>query len=68
MGLEIIFLIVAIVTLLTALMVVTTPNLVHAALYLVLTLFGVAWQPHYLLKTDSELLELPAYEAHIAQA
>jgi len=33
-----------------------------------LTLFGVAWQPHYLLKTDSELLELPAYEAHIAQA
>jgi NADH-quinone oxidoreductase subunit J len=42
MGLEIIFLIVAIVTLLTALMVVTTPNLVHAALYLVLTLFGVA--------------------------
>jgi NADH-quinone oxidoreductase subunit J len=42
MGFEIIFLIVAIVTLLAALMVVTTPNLVHAALWLVLTLFGVA--------------------------
>ena len=42
MGLEIIFLIVAGVTLATALLVVTTPNLVHAALWLILTLFGVA--------------------------
>jgi NADH-quinone oxidoreductase subunit J len=41
-ALEIIFLIVAIVTLLAALMVVTTPKLVHAALWLVLALFGVA--------------------------
>lgn len=41
-GLEIIFLIVAVVTMLAALMVVTTPNLVHAALWLILTLFGVA--------------------------
>ncbi len=41
-GLEIIFLIVAGVTLLASLFVVTTPNLVHAALWLILALFGVA--------------------------
>ncbi|MBC8508384.1 MAG: NADH-quinone oxidoreductase subunit J [Anaerolineales bacterium] len=41
-GVEIIFIIVAIVTLLAALFVVTTPNLVHAALWLILALFGVA--------------------------
>jgi len=41
-GLEIIFLVVAVVTLLAALLVVTTPNLVHAALWLILALFGVA--------------------------
>ncbi|MBL7161945.1 MAG: NADH-quinone oxidoreductase subunit J [Anaerolineales bacterium] len=39
---EILFLIIAVVTLLAALFVVTTPNLVHAALWLILTLFGVA--------------------------
>ncbi len=39
---QIIFLIVAIVTLGSALMVVTSRNLVHAALWLVSTLFGVA--------------------------
>lgn len=41
-GLDIIFLIVAIVTLIAAFLVVTTRNLVHAALWLILTLFGVA--------------------------
>lgn len=41
-GLEIIFLITAVVTLFAALQVVTTRNLVHAALWLVLALFGVA--------------------------
>ena len=41
-GEQIIFLIVAAVTLFSALMVVTTKNLVHAALWLVATLFGVA--------------------------
>ncbi len=41
-GQQIIFLIVAIVTLGSALMVVTSRNLVHAALWLVSTLFGVA--------------------------
>lgn len=41
-GVEIIFLVIAVVTLLAALFVVTTPNLVHAALWLILTLFGVA--------------------------
>lgn len=41
-GLEIIFLITMVVTLFAALQVVTVPNLVHAALWLILTLFGVA--------------------------
>jgi len=41
-GLDIVFLITAIVTLVSALQVVTTPKLVHAALWLVATLFGVA--------------------------
>jgi NADH-quinone oxidoreductase subunit J len=41
-ALQIIFLIVAVVTLGGAFMVVTVRNLVHAALWLVLTLFGVA--------------------------
>jgi NADH-quinone oxidoreductase subunit J len=39
---QIVFIIVAAATLGAALMVVTTRNLVHAALYLVLALFGVA--------------------------
>jgi len=41
-GEQIIFLIVALFTLGSALMVVTTRNLIHAALWLVSTLFGVA--------------------------
>ena len=41
-GMEIIFLVVALVTLYAALEVVTTNNLVHAALWLIVTLFGVA--------------------------
>ena len=41
-GEQIIFLIVAAVTLFSGLMVVTTKNLIHAALWLVATLFGVA--------------------------
>ena len=41
-GEQIIFLIVGAVTLLSALMVVTSRDLVHAALWLVATLFGVA--------------------------
>ncbi len=40
--LQIIFLIVAVITLGGAIMVVTTLNMVHAALWLVLSLFGVA--------------------------
>jgi NADH-quinone oxidoreductase subunit J len=39
---SIVFLIVAVTTLLTALLVVTSRNLVHSALWLVATLFGVA--------------------------
>lgn len=41
-GLDIVFLITAVLTLVAALQVVTTPKLVHAALWLVATLFGVA--------------------------
>jgi NADH-quinone oxidoreductase subunit J len=41
-GLDIIFLIIAFVTLVAAFQVVTASNLVHAALWLILTLFGVA--------------------------
>jgi len=41
-GLEIVFLIVALITLYAALEVVTTNNMVHAALWLIITLLGVA--------------------------
>lgn len=41
-GFEIIFLLIAALTLFSALMVVTTPNMVRAALWLILALFGVA--------------------------
>jgi len=41
-GLEIIFLLVALITLYAALEVVTTKNLIHAALWLIVTLLGVA--------------------------
>lgn len=41
-GLEIIFIFLAIVTLSSAFMVVTDKNLVHAALWLILSLFGIA--------------------------
>jgi NADH-quinone oxidoreductase subunit J len=40
--LQILFIVGAAITLLAALMVVTVKNLVHAAFYLILTLFGVA--------------------------
>jgi NADH-quinone oxidoreductase subunit J len=41
-GYEVIFLITALATFAAALMVVTIPNLVHAALWLIVALFGVA--------------------------
>jgi len=41
-GLDILFIIFAVVSLISALMVVTAKNLVHAALWLILALFGVA--------------------------
>jgi NADH-quinone oxidoreductase subunit J len=41
-ALQIIFLITAVVTLGSALMVVTSRNLIHSALWLILSLFGVA--------------------------
>ena len=41
-AMQIIFLITAVVSLFAAFRVVTTPNMVHAALWLIVTLFGVA--------------------------
>lgn len=41
-GIEIVFMIVALITLYAALEVVTTNNLIHAALWLIVTLLGVA--------------------------
>jgi len=41
-GVELIFILIAVITLFAALQVVTVPNLVHAALWLILALFGVA--------------------------
>ena len=41
-AIQILFILVAVITLGSALLVVTTRNLMHAALWLVLTLFGVA--------------------------
>jgi len=41
-GLEIVFLVIALITLYAALEVVTTNNLIHAALWLIVTLLGVA--------------------------
>jgi NADH-quinone oxidoreductase subunit J len=41
-GLEIVFLVVALITLYAALEVVTTNNMIHAALWLIVTLLGVA--------------------------
>jgi NADH-quinone oxidoreductase subunit J len=41
-GLEIVFLVIALITLYAALEVVTTNNMIHAALWLIVTLFGVA--------------------------
>ncbi|RME07486.1 MAG: NADH-quinone oxidoreductase subunit J [Anaerolineae bacterium] len=41
-GLEFVFVLIAALTLFSAVMVVTTPNMVRAALWLILALFGVA--------------------------
>jgi NADH-quinone oxidoreductase subunit J len=41
-GLEIVFLVIALITLYAALEVVTTNNMIHAALWLIVTLLGVA--------------------------
>jgi NADH-quinone oxidoreductase subunit J len=41
-GLQIVFLIVALITLYAALEVVTTNNMIHAALWLIITLLGIA--------------------------
>ena len=40
--LQVVFLLAAVITLVSALLVVTVKNLIHAAFYLILTLFGVA--------------------------
>ena len=41
-GIQILFIVVAVITLIAALLVVTSRNLIHAALWLILALFGIA--------------------------
>jgi len=41
-GTQLVFIVIGLVTLIAALGVVTTRNMVHAALFLIVTLFGVA--------------------------
>jgi NADH-quinone oxidoreductase subunit J len=41
-GIQILFLVVAVITLIAAVLVVTSRNLIHAAFWLILTLFGIA--------------------------
>ena len=65
-GLEIIFLIVAFVTLFAALEVVSSPNLVHSALWLILTLFGVAVTFVLLSATFLAVVQVVVYIGAIA--
>ena len=41
-GIQILFIVVAVITLIAAVLVVTSRNLIHAALWLILSLFGIA--------------------------
>jgi NADH-quinone oxidoreductase subunit J len=65
-GLDIVFLITSIVTLVAALQVVTTPRLVHAALWLVATLFGVAVTFVLLNATFLAVVQIVVYIGAIA--
>ena len=65
-GEQIIFLLVALFTLASGLMVVTTRNLVHAALWLVSTLFGVAVAYALLSATFLAVVQVVVYIGAIA--
>jgi NADH-quinone oxidoreductase subunit J len=65
-GLDIVFLLTAIVTLVAALQVVTTPRLVHAALWLVAALFGVAVTFVLLNATFLAVVQIVVYIGAIA--
>jgi NADH-quinone oxidoreductase subunit J len=64
--LQVIFLITAVVTLGGAVMVVTTRNLIHAALWLILTLFGVAVMYGLLSATFFTVIQVVIYIGAIA--
>jgi NADH-quinone oxidoreductase subunit J len=65
-GLEIVFLITAVVTLVAAFRVVTVSNLVHAALWLILALFGVASTFVLLSATFLAVVQVVVYIGAIA--
>lgn len=65
-GLELVFLITAIVTLGGAIMVVTVRNLIHAALWLILSLFGVAVIYSLLSATFFAVIQVVIYIGAIA--
>lgn len=64
--LQVIFLITAVVSLGGAVMVVTTRNLIHAALWLILTLFGVAVMYGLLSATFFTVIQVVIYIGAIA--
>lgn len=64
--LQVIFLITAVVTLGGAVMVVTVRNLIHAALWLILTLFGVAVMYGLLSATFFTVIQVVIYIGAIA--
>jgi NADH-quinone oxidoreductase subunit J len=64
--LQLIFLITAVVSLGGAVMVVTTRNLIHAALWLILTLFGVAVMYGLLSATFFTVIQVVIYIGAIA--
>src|SRR5574338_576454 len=65
-GPQIIFILVALFTLVSGLMVVTTRNLVHAAFWLVATLFGVAVAYALLNATFLAVVQVVVYIGAIA--
>ena len=65
-GLDIIFLFIAFVTLFSAFKVVTAPKLIHAALWLILALFGVAMTFVLLNATFLAVVQVVVYIGAIA--
>ena len=64
--LQVVFIIGAVITLVSALMVVTIKNLIHAAFYLILTLFGVAVLFVMLNATFMAVIQVVVYIGAIA--